>query len=126
MNSNPSEFGDHLKKLIDGWEENAPEATIASLTLAQFKAKVKASLDARAQIADLRLKFIIARTDRGNADLASVEIASNVVNSVKGDANFGENSALYASFGYIRKADRKSGLKRVSQAAKQSALEVAA
>ena len=44
----------------------------------------------------------------------SEEIADNVVNSVKDDPGFGENSALYASFGYIRKADRKSGLIRVA------------
>ena len=50
--------------------------------------------------------------DRDNADVVSEEITSYVVNSVKGDASHGENSTLYASFGYIRKADRKSGLQR--------------
>ena len=39
---------------------------------------------------------------------------ANVVNSAKGDANYGENSALYASFGYIRKDDCKSGLTRAA------------
>lgn len=37
-------------------------------------------------------------------------VIEGVVNSVKGDLTFGENSALYASFGYIR----KSGLVRTA------------
>ena len=65
--------------------------------------------------------------DRDNADVVSEEIANNVVNSVKGDPAFGENSALYASFGYIRKDDRKSGLTRNANNVVQPAeLQVAA
>jgi hypothetical protein len=37
----------------------------------------------------------------------SNEFAELVVNSVKGDASFGENSALYASFGYSAKTIAK-------------------
>ena len=50
--------------------------------------------------------------ERNNADVVSGEIATKVVNSVKGDPACGETSALYASFGCIRKDDRKSGLTR--------------
>ena len=58
----------------------------------------------------------------------SDEITSNVVNSAKGDPNYGENSALYASFGYIRKDDRKSGLTRAAHnmVPSPAALKVAA
>ena len=111
---NPKAIGDHINSVIAGWEEHAADATFAGLTLAQFKAKAKPSLDARVTIDDLDLKLAGARVDRDNADVTSDEIANNVVNSVKGDPNFGENSALYASFGYIRKDDRKSGLTRTA------------
>ena len=46
--------------------------------------------------------------------IVSDEITSNVVNSAKGDPSYGENSALCASFGYVRKDDRKSGLTRTA------------
>jgi hypothetical protein len=49
---------------------------------------------------------------RGNADVVSNAVTLDVVNSIKGDPNFGENSALYAALGYVRKDDRASGLKR--------------
>ena len=73
---------------------------------------MKPSLDARATIADLERQLAAARVARDNADAATIETVSGVVHSVKGDPKFGENSALYASFGYVRKMDRKSGLKR--------------
>lgn len=111
---NPKSIGNRINAVIGGWEEHSPEATFAGLTLAQFKAKVKPSLDARAAVEDLDRKLDGARVDRDNADVASEEFVSNVVNSVKGDPAFGENSALYASFGYIRKDDRRSGLSRTA------------
>jgi hypothetical protein len=110
MANNPGTKGDHF----NGWEEHAADATFAGLTLAQFKAKVKPSLDARAAIEDFERKIDGARVDRNNADVVSDAIANDVVNSVKGEITFGENSALYASFGYIRKDDRKSGLTRTT------------
>jgi hypothetical protein len=112
MASNPKVIGDRLNAIIDGWEEHASDATLGGMTLAQFKLKVKPSLDARTQVEDIARQLQGARVERNNADVASNEIADQIVNSVKGDSNFGENSALYASFGYIRKADRKSGLHR--------------
>lgn len=75
---------------------------------------MKPSLDARDEVSSLELKLDAARVDRDNADIVSDEITSNVVNSAKGDPNYGENSALYSSFGYIRKDDRKSGLTRAA------------
>jgi hypothetical protein len=114
MAANPKIVGDHINDIIDGWEEHAADATFGGLTLAQFKLKVKPSLDARSAIEDFDRQLDGARVDRDNADVVSEEIAQNVVNSVKGDPNFGENSALYASFGYIRKDDRRTGLTRAA------------
>ncbi len=114
MATNPKATGDHINAIIDGWTEHAPDAQFSGLTLAQFKEKVQPSLDTRVEIEDLDRQRDGKRVDRNNADVISEEFTLNVVNSVKGDSNFGENSALYASFGYIRKDDRKSGLTRAA------------
>ena len=50
----------------------------------------------------------------GNTRTLWVKKSPNVVNSVKGDPTHGENGALYASFGNVRKDDRKSGLTRAT------------
>src|SRR5436190_14777234 len=115
-NNNPKAVGDFLDDVLDGWAEYAPDGTFAGMTQAQFKTKVKPSLDARDLIEDLERRLEGVRVDRDNADNASLEFAALVVNSVRGDPAFGENSALYASFGYVRKDDRRSGLQRGNDA----------
>ena len=116
MNSNPKAIGDQLESILAGWEEQAANSTFAGKTLPQFKQAVKPSLDARATIKDLVQQTDAARVDRDNADPASMELVQMVVNSIKGDPNYGENSALYANIGYVRKDDRKSGLTRAATA----------
>jgi hypothetical protein len=111
---NPKITGDHLDAIIAGWDEHAKDATFSGFTLAQFKLKVKPSLDTRAEIETLERQLDASRVNRDNADVDSKVFAELVVNSVKGDSAFGENSALYASFGYVRKDDRKSGLTRAA------------
>lgn len=116
MNSNPKAIGDQIESTVAGWEEHAANETFAGKTLPQFKQAVKPSLDARARIDDLVQQADAARVDRDNADPVSAELVQQVVNSIKGDPNYGENSALYASLGYVRKDDRKSGLTRAAKA----------
>ena len=116
MNSNPKATGDLIESILAGWEEQAANATFAGKTLPQFKQAVKPSLDARATIKDLTQQTDDARVDRDNADPVSAELVQLVVNSIKGDPNYGENSALYATLGYVRKDDRKSGLTRAAKA----------
>lgn len=121
---NPRITGDHLNAIIAGWDEHAEAAAFSGFTLAQFKLKVKPSLDARDEIEMLERQLAAARVNRDNADVDSNEFAELVVNSVKGDQAFGENSALYASFGYIRKDDRKSGLTRAANNVVQAPVEL--
>ena len=47
---------------------------------------------------------------------AAWNVAKSSPSSIKGDPSYGENSALYASLGYVRKDDRKSGLTRAAKA----------
>jgi len=103
-----------IENAMSTWEHLAKTATFGKMTLAQFKTKVQPSLDARTMIKDLRDQLTEAYTERDAADRDSLATLQLLVNGVKGDADFGENSALYAALGYIRKANRKSGLRRVS------------
>jgi len=115
MSMNPAANEDRLTTIVKGWEEHAPDAAFSEMTLAQFKNRVKPSLDAREVIENLESQLKAARIARDNADLDVNETVLNVVSSVRGDPGYGENSALYASFGYVRKNDRKSGLTRIQQ-----------
>jgi len=126
MNPNPSGIEKQLLDVLAGWEEHAPQAQFSELSLAQYKTKVKPSLEARDRIRTLERQLDAERIIRDNADVISVQTTLNVVNSVKGDPACGEDSAVYASFGYVRKSDRKSGLTRGSADAGQPAVKIAA
>lgn len=112
MPESPKTTETFLNDLLSAWGELAPTESFAGLTLAQFKVKVKPSLDLRAEIATLETQLSAARQSRHNADAVSNEAGLAVVNGVRCAPDQGENSALYKAMGYIPKNDRKSGLVR--------------
>ena len=114
-----------IKDVSAAWEEVASSSQFGGMTLAQFKAKVKPSLDYRTEIATLESQLIVARKNRDNADEPSNETCLAVVSGVKSHPDYGENSALYKAMGYIPKNERRSGLVRPSDAA-QPAVKLAA
>ena len=114
MSESPNEMEKFLNDVLSAWEELAPDASFAGLTVTQFKAKVKPSFDTRTEVSTLETQLKAARQLRNNADVVSNETALNVVNAVRGAPGFGENSALYKAMGYVPKNERKSGLVRPS------------
>jgi hypothetical protein len=112
MANNPKSTLDKLERMLNGWEEIAPAKTFGGMTLAQFQAAIQPSLAARQQIDDLEAQHLQALASRDAADDVSLEKVQLVVNGVLADPSEGPNSALYESFGYTPKRDRKSGLTR--------------
>ena len=116
MPNAPKDTLDEISTFTKAWSDLAPTASFAGLTLDQYKAKVKPSLDARGEIDQLNNKLTSAQDKRDAADVLSSSINQKVVKSVVGDVNYGDDSDLYDAFGYIRKSDKKSGLKRTLKA----------
>ncbi|MGH8590039.1 MAG: hypothetical protein ACREXX_12130 [Gammaproteobacteria bacterium] len=107
-------MADKLTRTTEAWEEHALDAKFAEMTLDQFKAKVKPSLDCREKIASLRRQLETAIKKRQESDAASTDVCAKVVNAVRGDIGYGEDSALYKALGYVPKSERKSGLRRMA------------
>jgi hypothetical protein len=112
MANNPAVVGKNIKDISNAWTTLAPTATFAGLTLAQYTAAVKPSLDARATITSLEEQLSQAIVNRDKADLVSEQTNQKVVKAVVGDVNYGDDSALYEAMGYVRKSQRKTGLSR--------------
>ena len=91
------------------------------MTLAQYKTKVPPSFDARAKIAALEDQLTSAQDARDSADAVTNDTNQKVVNGVKGDPNYGDDSDLYDAMGYVRKSERASGLSRKASAAQAAA-----
>ena len=114
MSNNPKETNDFINDVTKAWEEVAKDESFADMTLAQFKAKVKPSLDYRTEIETLERQLTAARRNRDLVDEASNTECQLVVNGIKSHREYGENSALYKTMGYVPKDERRSGLVRPS------------
>lgn len=109
----PKRNEDRLTKAVEAWSNLRPTKSFAGLSLAEFKAAIQASLDARADIIAADDMSANAKVRRDNADAVSLPIADRVISGVLADAEEGNNGELYAAMGYVRKRDRASGLTRV-------------
>jgi hypothetical protein len=115
MPTHPKATEEKLLLAISAWETLRPAKSFSGMTLAQFKAKVQPSLDARASIATLENQLIAAKDQREAADNAALAATLLAVNAIKGDPDEGENGELYEAMGYVRKSERKSGLHRTAK-----------
>ena len=108
------QVSDKITRTTEAWEEHAVDAKFAEMTLDEFKAKVKPSLDSREKIASLRRQLEAAIKKRQESDAASTDICTKVVNAVRGDIEHGDDSALFKALGYVPKSERRSGLRRMA------------
>ena len=105
----PNKIAKKLADMVSAWETLRPNKTFGGMTLAQFKAAIKPSSDARVAIDGLDNQLIAAQDQRDTADVQSTKKVLLVVNAVKGDPDEGEDGELYEAMGYVRKSERKSG-----------------
>lgn len=101
-----------LSNLIRAWEELAPNATFAEMTLAQFRTATAPAFDSRQKIQWLNQERAAAVAEKRRSEEVATEKYLLVVNSIKGAPSHGENSPLYRSLGYRTRAERRSGLTR--------------
>ena len=112
MPSSPKATEDKMLKMLSAWKTLAPTKTFGGLTLAEFESLVNDSLEARITVASIDDTRTQAIAVRDNCDNVFLQKAQLVVNGVLADPTEGDDSALYEAFGYVRKANRKSGLTR--------------
>jgi hypothetical protein len=108
----PKDTLEKLQRINNGWETLAPEKSFGGMTLTQFKAAVKRSLDTREELRVLESQKQSKQIERDDADTESLRAVQLVVNGVVGDPTEGPESDLYAAFGYTRPSERKTGLTR--------------
>jgi hypothetical protein len=97
-----------ILNVIRAWERDAPGRTFWGHSLAQFKAAVQPSLDAHANVADLRKQMRVALIERNLADDRSMQLVYHLGLGVAGDPAYGMDSHLYEEFGRTRETVRRS------------------
>ena len=116
----PKETLEKLQRIINSWETLAPEKSFGGMTLTQFKAASKRSIDTREELRVLESQKQSKQIERDDADTESLRTVQLVVNGVVGDPTEGPESDLYAAFGYTRPSERKTGLTRKKSSGKKN------
>jgi len=94
------------------WQQHAPAASFAGMNLEEFREKISASQTTRDKVAAAEADLRGRIAARAAADLATRDAVSLVVNSIRGNPDFGANSELYRACGYVAYGERASGLTR--------------
>jgi hypothetical protein len=103
---------DRRDQFITAWRKLAAGSSFAGKTLDEFIEATKRPEEVRESIATAKATLKALNQERKQADTALRDLLALVLNAVKGDLLFGENSPLYKAFGFVPKDDRKSGLTR--------------
>ncbi len=103
---------DRIQTFITSWGQLAPDVEFSGMTLAQFELATAAPQAKRKEIGPLLALLSAKRQERDIADQEALALVERVLNSIRGHVDFGPNSGLYSSLGYVTKATRKSGLVR--------------
>lgn len=112
MQNTPKAIEERYNRFITALKTLAPGKTFAGISVADLEAQAAASDAPRAEleaIEDNKKQVIVTRD---NEDVVTMRLCDSLVKAVVADPEFGDDSALYEAFGYVRKSDRKSGLTR--------------
>jgi len=112
MPQSPKDVFERIQTFTSAWETLRPTKSFGGMTLVQFKAKVQPSRDARDALATLEQQMTAAQDKRDAADEVTMKTIQLVVNGVRADPDEGEDGEFYDALGYVRKSERKSGLRR--------------
>jgi hypothetical protein len=112
MALNPKSNEEKMLKVLNGWKTLAPTKMFGGLKLEEYETQVNKSLAPRQRLDALEDEKLRELANRDGEDVTTMANIQFIVNGVLADPSEGPNSALYESFGYIRKEDRKSGLTR--------------
>lgn len=112
MPNSPKEVLEKMERMRNGWRTLAPTKKFGGMSLEEFEALIEECMAPRQRLLELADEERQQAALRDSRDDNFLEKAEFVVAGVLADPTEGSNSALYESFGYIRKEDRKSGLTR--------------
>ena len=94
---------------VSVWRQFAETESFAGMTLEQFIAATEGAMTARQNLIDARALLANLVGERNTADVEMRKTLALIINAVRGNAQFGENSSMYRSMGFVPKSERATG-----------------
>lgn len=96
-------------QFLIAWEQFAPDAKFAEMTLSEFRTKSEEPLRVRNSIKESKTKLRGLTLERDQSD----EVMNNdlvlIAHGIRGDKAFGEDCPFYRALGFVPKSERRSG-----------------
>lgn len=112
MPKNPKKNEEKMKKALNALKTLAPNVKFNGKGVEELEAQINRSMAPRQRLEEIDNEKAEQIALRDSEDVRSLAMIDKIVAGIIGHDDFGEDSALYEAFGYIRKSDRKSGLTR--------------
>ncbi len=109
---------ERVNKMNDGWSEGAPGVEFGGVKQADFLKDISDAAKAESELADILAQADMKRAEIDDKYQNLQDNSVRVANGVRGDKDYGEDSALYGAMGFIRKSERASGLTRRTKTVK--------
>ena len=109
MPNSPKKVEETMQRALDAWSDLAPDKKFGNKSLADFQAQCEKSMAPRRKLTELTNEEKRQIAIRETEDKATMQMFEKIVAGIISDDDFGNDSAIYEAFGFVRKSDRKSG-----------------
>ena len=110
---------ERVLKILNAWLEGASTVIeFKNTKRVDFEARIAQAQAIEDEIADLRTRLSLKEDKRDDIYAQLDDDAVDIRKGVEGHKDFGDDSPLYGSMGFVRKSERKTGLMRKTKADK--------
>ncbi|MEP6901456.1 MAG: hypothetical protein ABJA66_06875 [Actinomycetota bacterium] len=112
MPNSPKKNEEIMQKALNALRDIAPDVKFNNKTLADLLPQVEKSMTPRRRLAEIENERTQQIALRESEDVKTLKLIDQIIAGTVGHDDYGDDSALYEAFGFIRKSQRKSGLTR--------------
>ena len=99
-------------QVMSSWRGFAPSVEFASFKVNDLQAEIQSAEEVRRQILDAEVHLFGLRKTRDEGEKALSRKVTQIVNSMRGNENYGEDSNLYSAIGYVPTSEQRRGRPR--------------
>ncbi len=107
--STNSKVDERRDLFVSAWRQLAATESFAGMTLEQFIASTENAMTVRENLVDAKALLSSLIGERNVADAQLRDTLSLVINAVRGNPLFGQNSSLYRAMGFTPTGERATG-----------------
>ena len=112
MPKSPKKIEEIIQRALSALRDGAPTKKFNNKGLAELEVQAEKSMAPRRRLDEIANEETEQIALRDSEDIKTLKMIDQIVSGIKGDDEFGDDSALYEMFGFIRRSQRKSGLTR--------------